>query len=176
MYQKWPNHIFPFVNFVFCNCGHFGLGRGGRGLWAAPPLWVLITLKTPCHRHFRPMLSIKRREQTHTAAVCYDTTRVLPTMPGPLEAKRERTSTSRGAGGGSPMSGPHGLWSQNGPRKKPIATTAPHWRRGGGSGPSGRLSCVLGHRAVRAKPEWAGQGGGGCLHVTPLGLAVVTSG
>ena len=26
VYQKWPDQVFPFVNFVFSNDGHFGLG------------------------------------------------------------------------------------------------------------------------------------------------------
>ena len=30
MYQKWPDHIFPTVNFVFSDDGPFGLG-GGEG-------------------------------------------------------------------------------------------------------------------------------------------------
>ena len=49
MYQKWPDQIFPFVNFVFSRDGHFGLGGGGglgRGVPPAPP-WVLIILKKP---------------------------------------------------------------------------------------------------------------------------------
>ena len=29
VYQKWPNHILPVVNFVFSHNGHFGWG-GGR--------------------------------------------------------------------------------------------------------------------------------------------------
>ena len=51
MYQKWPDQIFPIVNFVFSHNGHFGLGRGegvlGEG---SPPLWVLIIPKKPCPR------------------------------------------------------------------------------------------------------------------------------
>ena len=39
VYQKWPDQIFPVVNFVFSRNGHFGLGRGegvlGEG---SPPL------------------------------------------------------------------------------------------------------------------------------------------
>ena len=39
VYQKWPDQIFPIVNFVFSHCGHFGLGRGGGGLGeGSPPL------------------------------------------------------------------------------------------------------------------------------------------
>ena len=37
MYQKWPDQIFPIVNFVFSHYGHFGLGRGGGGFGGAPP-------------------------------------------------------------------------------------------------------------------------------------------
>ena len=40
MYQKWPDQIFPIVNFVFSHDGHFGLGRGegGFGGGVPPPL------------------------------------------------------------------------------------------------------------------------------------------
>ena len=31
VYQKWPDQIFPTVNFVFSHDGHFGLGGGGGG-------------------------------------------------------------------------------------------------------------------------------------------------
>ena len=31
VYQKWPNQIFPIVNFGFSYNGHFGLGGGGGG-------------------------------------------------------------------------------------------------------------------------------------------------
>ena len=39
VYQKWPDQIVPFVNFVFSRDDHFGLGRGGRGFWGegSPP-------------------------------------------------------------------------------------------------------------------------------------------
>ena len=37
VYQKWPDQIFPIVNFVFSHYGHFGLGRGGRGFWGRGP-------------------------------------------------------------------------------------------------------------------------------------------
>ena len=37
MYQKWPDQIFPVVNFVFSRDGHFGLGRGGRGFGGGVP-------------------------------------------------------------------------------------------------------------------------------------------
>ena len=29
VYQKWPDKIFPMVNFVFSHDGQFGLGGGG---------------------------------------------------------------------------------------------------------------------------------------------------
>ena len=29
VYQKWPDQIFPMVNFVVSHDGHFGLGPGG---------------------------------------------------------------------------------------------------------------------------------------------------
>ena len=32
VYQKWPDQISPFVNFVFSHDGHLGLGGGGGGL------------------------------------------------------------------------------------------------------------------------------------------------
>ena len=50
VYQKWPDQIFPIVNFVFSHYGHFGLGRGGGGFGGGPPPppWVLIILKKPC--------------------------------------------------------------------------------------------------------------------------------
>ena len=40
VYQKWPDQIFPIVNFVFSHYGHFGLGRGGGnfGGGVPPPL------------------------------------------------------------------------------------------------------------------------------------------
>ena len=47
MYQKWPDQIFPTVNFVFSHDGHFGLGRGGGGFGGGPPPWFLIILKKP---------------------------------------------------------------------------------------------------------------------------------
>ena len=38
VYQKWPNKIFPVVNFVFSHDDHFGLEGGSRrGGGAAPP-------------------------------------------------------------------------------------------------------------------------------------------
>ena len=37
VYQKWPDQIFPIVNFVFSHCGHFGLGRGGGGFGGGVP-------------------------------------------------------------------------------------------------------------------------------------------
>ena len=36
-YLKWPNQIFPVVNFVFSHYGHFGLGGGGPGGGGNPP-------------------------------------------------------------------------------------------------------------------------------------------
>ena len=49
VYQKWPDRIFPIVNFAFSHDGHFGLGGGGgRGFWGRPqPPWCLIILKAP---------------------------------------------------------------------------------------------------------------------------------
>ena len=48
VYQKWPDQIFPMVNFVFSHCGHFGVGRGGGGFGGGvPPPWFLIILKKP---------------------------------------------------------------------------------------------------------------------------------
>ena len=29
MYHKWPDKIFPMVNFIFSHDGHFGRGGGG---------------------------------------------------------------------------------------------------------------------------------------------------
>ena len=41
VYQKWPNRIFPTVNFVFSHDGHFGLGGGGvEGLQGGLLLWL----------------------------------------------------------------------------------------------------------------------------------------
>ena len=59
VYPKWPDQIFPIVNFVFSDDGPFGLGRGGGGLgevWGRgpPPLWLVITLKKPCPRGIAP--------------------------------------------------------------------------------------------------------------------------
>ena len=51
VYQKWPDQIFPIVNFVFSDYGHFGLGRGGGGFGGgSPPPWFLIILKKPWPR------------------------------------------------------------------------------------------------------------------------------
>ena len=48
VYQKWPDQIFPIVNFVFSHYGHIGLGRGGGGFGGGvPPPWFLIILKKP---------------------------------------------------------------------------------------------------------------------------------
>ena len=42
VYQKWPDQIFPIVNFVLSRDGHFGLGRGGEGVLGegSPPAFV----------------------------------------------------------------------------------------------------------------------------------------
>ena len=57
VYQKWPDQIFPIVNFVFSHYGHFGLGRGGGGFGGGPPPpWLLIILKKPCSRHNKALL------------------------------------------------------------------------------------------------------------------------
>ena len=38
VYQKWPDQIFPLVNFVFSDDGHFGAeGGGGPGRGTRPP-------------------------------------------------------------------------------------------------------------------------------------------
>ena len=37
VYQKWPDQIFPVVNFVSSRDDHFGLGRGGGGF--GPKTW-----------------------------------------------------------------------------------------------------------------------------------------
>ena len=37
VYQKWPDQIFPVVNFVFSHDGHFGLGGGGVVQGGYPP-------------------------------------------------------------------------------------------------------------------------------------------
>ena len=37
VYQKWPDQIFPIVNFGFSRDGHFGLGRGGGGFGGGVP-------------------------------------------------------------------------------------------------------------------------------------------
>ena len=37
VYQKWPDQIFPLVNFGFSHDGHFGLGRGGGGFGGGVP-------------------------------------------------------------------------------------------------------------------------------------------
>ena len=49
VYQKWPNRIFPIVNFVFSHDGHFGLG--GRG--PPPLLRCTAILILPCPRTLR---------------------------------------------------------------------------------------------------------------------------
>ena len=38
--QKWPNKIFPFVNFGFSHCSHFGRGAPGGG---TPPVPNTVT-------------------------------------------------------------------------------------------------------------------------------------
>ena len=42
VYQKWPDQIFPSVNFVFSDYGHFGLGRGGGGVGGGVPPPLLV--------------------------------------------------------------------------------------------------------------------------------------
>ena len=42
VYQKWPDQIFPIVNFVFSHYGPFGLGRGGGGFGGGVPPPLLI--------------------------------------------------------------------------------------------------------------------------------------
>ena len=49
VYQKWPDQIFPIVNFIFSRDGHFGLGGRGGGFGGGPPLWFLILLKKPSY-------------------------------------------------------------------------------------------------------------------------------
>ena len=44
VYQKWPDQIFPIVNFVFSHYGHFGLGRGGGGFGGGVPPCVTFRL------------------------------------------------------------------------------------------------------------------------------------
>ena len=47
VYRKWPDHIFPVVNFVFSHCGHCGLEGGGpRGPLL---LWCMAILNSPPH-------------------------------------------------------------------------------------------------------------------------------
>ena len=45
VYQKWPNQIFPIVNFVFSHNGQLGLG-GGEGVlregFPLPPLGFVL--------------------------------------------------------------------------------------------------------------------------------------
>ena len=43
VYQKWPDQIFPTVNFVFSHDGHFGLGGGVQGGGVTPPLLLQCT-------------------------------------------------------------------------------------------------------------------------------------
>ena len=42
VYQKWPDQIFPIVNFGFSHYGHFGLGRGGGGFGGGPPPLLVL--------------------------------------------------------------------------------------------------------------------------------------
>ena len=52
MEQKWPNQIFPAVNFVFSHDGHFGLGQGGGGLGGGHEATdTELSHIPPCHRH-----------------------------------------------------------------------------------------------------------------------------
>ena len=48
--QKWPDQIFPMVNFVFSHDGHFGLEGGGGSRGGYPPLLLRCTaiLILPC--------------------------------------------------------------------------------------------------------------------------------
>ena len=47
-YQKWPDQIFPTVNCVFSDNGHFGLGGGGPLGGVAPLLrWCTAILILP---------------------------------------------------------------------------------------------------------------------------------
>ena len=52
MYQKWPDQIFPIVNFVFPTMVTLVWG-GGEGVLreGSPPHWFLIILKKPCPAH-----------------------------------------------------------------------------------------------------------------------------
>ena len=50
LYQKWPDKIFPNVNFVFSREGHFGLGRGEEGFGGAPPPLVFNYSKAALDR------------------------------------------------------------------------------------------------------------------------------
>ena len=67
VYQKWPNQIFPIVNFVFSHDGHFGLGGGGglgEGVPPSPPLLGFVYTDMPCsetQRHNGGTASTGRR-------------------------------------------------------------------------------------------------------------------
>ena len=63
VYQKWPDQIFPVVNFVFSHYGHFGLGGGGGGFRGGPPpTWFLIILKKPWGK-----VTTQKRQCAHDA-------------------------------------------------------------------------------------------------------------
>ena len=57
-YQKWPDKIFPIVNFVVSYDGPVGLGEGG-GPKGLPPLlrWRTAILMLPC-QYGRPICRV----------------------------------------------------------------------------------------------------------------------
>ena len=80
MSQKWPKKIFPMVNFVFSDDGHFGLGAGGGGAtemsvggpYSYRTIWLAITVS-------RSIANGGRCAQPRR-------TRAAPYSPGPRHA------------------------------------------------------------------------------------------
>ena len=66
VYTKWPDKIFPMVNFVFSHDDHFGLGGGGgQGGRVTPPLLLRCTaIRIPCPS---PVIPANSRPETTAA-------------------------------------------------------------------------------------------------------------
>ena len=86
VYQKWPDQIFPIINFVFSHYGHFGLGRGGGGFggWVPPPPLVFNYSKEALwiHEGWFRTVELRRRAKLRqqTAAVLRMKTEERPVL------------------------------------------------------------------------------------------------
>ena len=88
VYQKWPDQIFPIVNFVFSRDGHFGLGRGGGA--QADRWWLVSCIDPP------PLLHSNRLRATVSARpkgnIPQMTVPLPPPPPPPITMQRRRDS------------------------------------------------------------------------------------